>query len=296
MIDLSIILVNYNTKQLTLSALASIYNSTKNISFEVIVVDNNSSDGSVHEIVSKFPGVHVIVNDENLGFGAANNIGVRQAKGDYCLFLNTDTILLNEAIEILFHQVKNTDFDVVCGNLYDENHHPATSYSKQFPGLLFELKSFFLNVNDKFSFLNNTHNYSNKSIRIKGSLSGADFMMSRELFNRVGGFDEDFFLYYEETDLFYRMHLLGYRFGSVPNAKILHLEGASERVRRTTLERTFRSRNIFFAKHYTKFYKKLCDLLFLATCQSRITIFGLIKRDISRENWIEIKSVFKEFN
>ena len=103
MIDVSVIFVNYNTCKLTCEAIQSVYRFTKKLNIEIIVSDNNSADNSIATIKNKFPEVIIIENKQNLGFGKANNKGIEIAKGKYLFFLNTDTCLINNAIEILFN-------------------------------------------------------------------------------------------------------------------------------------------------------------------------------------------------
>lgn len=98
--DVSVIIVNYNTSDLVKNCITSIMEKTKNVSFEIIVVDNNSKDGSVETIINEFPQVRVFPLKENVGFGKANNIGVQHAKGRYVFFLNSDTVLLNASTQI----------------------------------------------------------------------------------------------------------------------------------------------------------------------------------------------------
>ena len=99
--DVSIIFVNYKTKNLTINAIKSVIEQTKEIKYEIFVVDNASNDGSIEAISKEFPNLHIIKNSENKGFGAANNLAIQEAKGKYILCLNTDTILLNNAIKIM---------------------------------------------------------------------------------------------------------------------------------------------------------------------------------------------------
>lgn len=136
MIKVSVILVSYNTRELTINAIRSVYEKTQNVTFEIILVDNDSHDNTVERVEEIFPSVICIKNKENYGFGYANNIGAKIAKGEYIFLLNTDTILINNAIKILadYLDVHSVDNNVVavCGNLYDENHNPATSYSRLF--------------------------------------------------------------------------------------------------------------------------------------------------------------------
>ena len=101
--DVSIILVNYKTKDLTINAIKSVIEKTQGINFEIFVVDNNSKDGSIEAIEKEFPNINIIKNPINAGFGAANNLAINQAKGKYILCLNTDTLLINNAIKIMYN-------------------------------------------------------------------------------------------------------------------------------------------------------------------------------------------------
>ena len=105
--DVSIIIVNYNTKKLIKNCINSIYKHTKDVDFEIIVSDNGSVDGSVEMIKSEFPNVILIENNANLGFGAANNRGLKIAKGKYIFYLNSDTVLLNNAVKYFFDYWEN---------------------------------------------------------------------------------------------------------------------------------------------------------------------------------------------
>lgn len=122
--DVSIIIVNYNTRQLLANCLASIFKETRDVSYEVIVVDNASSDGSRDFICLLYPQVIWINSGENLGFGRANNLGVKNAKGEYLFFLNSDTILLNNAIKVFWeyvHMHANDRLGVIGGWLLDRS-------------------------------------------------------------------------------------------------------------------------------------------------------------------------------
>ena len=120
--DVSIIIVNYNTQELTLQCLRSVYEKTAGISFEVIVVDNASSDDSVKQVRIEFPQVILIESPENLGFGRANNLGFENSTGDYIFLLNSDTLLINNAIEILWRFLnQNFDIAIVGGQLFEED-------------------------------------------------------------------------------------------------------------------------------------------------------------------------------
>ncbi|WOQ90036.1 glycosyltransferase family 2 protein [Vibrio cholerae] len=295
MVKVSVILVSYNTCKLTLNTISSIYKETKNLEFEIILVDNNSKDDTVKKVEENYSQVKIIKNTFNAGFGAANNIGVKYANGEYVFLLNTDTILLNNAIKVLSDYLdKNSDVVAAGGNLYNENKKPATSYSRLFPSILLEIDQLFLNFSSIFNFLNANFNYRNKPMKFKGSLSGADAMIRRNVFKYIRGFDEDFFLYYEETDLFYRMIKAGYYVASVPEAKIIHLEGASESVKSITLKRSLTSKYIYLGKHSTHLKIQFHHILFNLTARSRILLFH-IRGDVNRSRfWKSLMDIENE--
>lgn len=225
--DVSIIIVNYNTDKLLTECIHSVYLQTKEVSFEVIVVDNNSENFSSQDYTSLYKGIKVISLDSNIGFGKANNEGLKIAEGDYVFFLNSDTILLNDAVSILCNYLKEHASVGICGgNLYTKEEMPNMSYTQSFPRvidylkLLMPFKSTSLANDDIF---NNT----GRNIEIGGYISGADLMIRKELLNKYGGFDPCFFMYFEDVELCYRIKKKGFEIHSVPFAKIIHLQGAS---------------------------------------------------------------------
>lgn len=224
--DVSIIIVNYNTKELLADAIESVKTKTININFEIIVVDNASKDDSVSYIHKRFQDVKVIVSEENLGFGKANNLGAKMAKGKYLFLLNSDTLMINNAVKILFDFLENNidkQIGIVGGNLYTYNMKENFSYSTYLPTLMSHL-FYRLYISSLLS--NETFNKTGQSKKV-GQIIGADLMISKELYNKVGGFDPFYFMYVEDTDLQRRVTDLGYHIYSVPDAKIIHLQGAS---------------------------------------------------------------------
>lgn len=235
MIDVSIILVNYNTRALTIQCLHSIFKQTKDLVIEVLVVDNNSKDGTQHEIRQSFPQVILIENEENIGFGRANNVGIQYAKGKYLFFLNTDTLLLNNAIKMFFDFMEEPSLIPLGGVgsvLLDEKKNPTHS-SGPFPNKWEPIKSQLIGYFTK----------KYVSIQIKRELSrytkdmpfievdyvtGADLFVSKSLIEEFGGFDPHFFMYFEESDLQNRMHAQGYRNFIINGPEIIHYQGSSD--------------------------------------------------------------------
>lgn len=219
--DVSVILVNYNTCRLTIEAIGSVYKLTKRINFEVIVVDNNSFDDSEKEIKKNFPNVIFIKNEKNIGFGRANNIGMNIAKGKYLFLLNTDTYLLNNAIELFFdfmEKVENSDVAVVGGHLYKPNGDWSVS-SGRFPNFkLFIKGSFWRHFYKKEFYNNEVYNpipINNDHPYEVDYVSGANLFIRSEIIKRVGGFNKSFFMYFEETELTLRINKM------IPSSKIM---------------------------------------------------------------------------
>ncbi len=294
---ISIILVSYNTKELTIQTINSIYEKTTDIDFEIIVVDNNSHDNTVLDIKKTFQdNVIVIENPNNSGFGIGNNIGSEVAKGDYLFFLNTDTILLNNAVKILSDYLDtNETIGAVGGNLYTKDLKPAASINRFFPGVMSELDSFFFNFPSKIYCRKNVFfNYSESPIVFKGNISGADLMIRKELFEKIGKFDKDFFMYYEETEMLHRVCAKGYTLASLPDVKIIHLEGASEDRKEISHRRSFDSKWKYFSKVKKIRWIFLIHFLFQLTAFQRILLFSVFGNRAKADYWKTLKKVENE--
>lgn len=230
--NVSIIIVNYKTPELCINAVNSIFEKTEGISYEIVIVDNASGDGSLGKIGSVFGDkVRYIQSDTNLGFGKANNLGIKQSIGEFVFLLNSDTLLRNNAIKILYDQISSDEkIGVVGGNLFYENNLPVHSYSLKIPSLKTEkVGSLIKKVIHKLRYAKDNKNFNatGKPMCIDGFVSGADMMIRRAALEQSGLFDPDFFMYSEEVELTYRIKKCGYTVWSVPSAEITHLEHAS---------------------------------------------------------------------
>ncbi|MFK2820691.1 glycosyltransferase family 2 protein [Flavobacteriaceae sp. LMIT009] len=260
MIDVSIIFVNYNTRELTINAIKSVYDFTKTIRVEVIVVDNASLDNSVQAIRQKFSDVVLIESKENLGFGKGNNRGLEIAKGKYIFFLNTDTYLLNNAIEVLFYFMENNKNNnvAVCGAKLFKEDLSANVSAGIFPNYRLFVKGSFL----KYLYSGNYYsgverreipNEFTKPFEVD-YVSGADFFVRRSVLDRTGGFDKRFFMYAEDAELSFRIKqaLPKMKNMIVPKAKIVHISQGSSKSDSTSKKfrlRFIRSRAIFYKIH-----------------------------------------------
>lgn len=247
-LDVSIIIVNYNTKELTRNCLCSVFEQTKDIRFEVIVSDNGSSDGSVEMIREEFPQVILLENGKNLGFGRANNRGLKIARGKYVFYLNSDTVLLNNAVKLFFDYWESSPEKDRIGalgcNLVDtagnviHSYGPFPSYKREIIALLYSLAAIFFNELMQFLGFKQIHVMKkNKTERITGEvdyITGADLFVKND---RYAVFDERFFMYYEESDLEYQMYQNYKKRLLIDGPVIIHFGGASSVVKREGTER-----------------------------------------------------------
>ena len=279
--DVSIIIVNYNTTKLIEDCIQSIYEKTTKIDFEIIVVDNNSVDDSLEKLKSKFKNIKLIELNENIGFGCANNEGIKMTTGRNILFLNPDTILLNNTIRILSEFLdQNSEVGACGGNLYTKDLKPNFSYMPFFPTLLPELNLltgnliylFFVGKNYQF-------NYSEKPIEV-AYITGADMMISQKCLSVAGSFDPDFFLYYEETELSLRIKKSGYKIYSVPTAKIIHFEGGSFSYSEDSQRFSLVSRSIFMKKAKKSFiYRFVSNSIYFTIC-----LVGMLRAKVNKNS------------
>ena len=229
-IGVSIIIVNYNTTRLTYECVESILSKTS-VNFEVIVVDNDSADRSIDHIVRDIPQVNLIKQSTNLGFGKANNEGIKIARGKYVLLINSDTYLINDAIDI-FYQFMESNPEIGCcgGDLFQADGSPQVSYGN-FPSFgeavsAVGFKIFYKRYFDEH--LSSGVVNSDNRIRKVDYLCGADMFIRKSALDKVGLFDPRFFLYFEETEFSLRLHRAGFPSVIIPSAKIVHLEGGSQ--------------------------------------------------------------------
>ncbi len=248
--DLSIIIVSYNTKDITDNCLASIKKSLQGspIVYEIIVVDNVSTDGSREMLRKKYPDAVTIFNDENVGFGRANNQGIRKAKGAYILLINSDTLAIKNAIPKLYEFAKNHPKSFAGPKLLNMDRTPQTSCGP-FLTTYVVFAALFL----KGDVLGLTR-WSPNKLKIVDWVSGACMIGPKKLFMDDLLFDEQIFMYMEEIDLFMRARKKGYRTYFYPNSQVVHLGGASSSNKRTgPVLNIYRGLLFVYKKHYSGF-------------------------------------------
>jgi len=256
LIGLSILIISWNTKEFLLSCIRAVSETEGRISREIIVIDNGSQDGSVSEVKRVFPSVHVIQNEENLGFSKAVNQGLQEASGRYVLLLNPDTQVKHGAIEQLVSFMEGCpDAGVAGAQLLNDDGSKQNSIAN-FPSLTTELlnKSLLRWLFPK-KFPGKERNYP-EPVEVD-SVIGACVMVRRTALEQVGLLDEDYFLFLEETDWCYRMKRAGWKVYHVPQAEVYHFQGKSAgTARKRARVEFYRSRYHFFKKnrgHFQRF-------------------------------------------
>jgi len=248
-VDLSVIIVNWNTRELVLNCLRSLDGATENMSAEVYVVDNGSRDGSVAAVRHTFPGVVVVANERNLGFARANNKALKRARGEYVLLLNSDVLLSKDTVTALMEFMgKNALAGMAGAQLLNSDGSKQNSFDN-LPTLLSEgFNKSLLRILFPGRFP--SKRVTTSSPREVESVIGACVLVRREAIKAVGLLDEDYFFFMEETDWCYRMREKGWRVYIVPDARAVHLQGATVRgVKSRAKIEYYRSRYLFFRKH-----------------------------------------------
>jgi GT2 family glycosyltransferase len=251
----SVIVVSYNTRELTREALRSLLEQTRREPTEVLVVDNASSDGSAEMIRAEFPGLTLMALDKNIGFAAANNLAAERAGGEYLLLLNPDTVVLDRAVERLLEFARSRPEAGIWGGrtlFADRTLNPTSCWARQTPWSLF-CRASGLSTVFKGSGVFDSEGYGGwkrDSQREVDIVTGCFFLIRREMWTRLGGFDPAFFMYGEEADLCLRARKLGVRPMVTPDATIVHYGGASEKVREDKLVRLLRAKAMLIRRHW----------------------------------------------
>ena len=245
--DITIVIINWNTRDLLRDCLNSIYKTLKDITFEIIVVDNASHDDSVAMLGEEFPDVRIIVNSENRGFAAANNQAFAVMKGRYALLLNTDAVLTENAVHELFAFMENHDDTAMAGGQLLNRDGSRQNSIANFPTILTLLANTSL-LEYLFPRRFPSKRYEHKRPLKVESVIGACLVVRKKAMDEVGMFDERYFFFLEETDWAYQMRAAGWKIYHVPSACIYHLQGQS-------VGRNVRSRVEFYRSRY-KFFNK----------------------------------------
>ncbi|OGH24805.1 MAG: hypothetical protein A3B47_00200 [Candidatus Levybacteria bacterium RIFCSPLOWO2_01_FULL_39_24] len=281
MLDLSIIIVSYNAKEFLRKCIASIVKNIKNVSYEVIVVDNNSTDSSSEMVKKEFPQIKLIANKKNFGFSKANNQGIKiSEESKYILFLNPDTIVNEQSVEgmVKFMDSHSDAGASTCklvmpnGRIDDASHRgfptPWNSFC-HFSGMsrIFPKSQIFAGYNLGWMNFEKTHEID--------VLAGAFMLVRRVAGKEAKWWDEDYFFYGEDIDFCYQLKAKGWKIYYVPTFSIIHYKGVSGGIKSVSKEITtasketkemvtkwrFKAMRIFYNKHYRQKYPWIINLL-----------------------------------
>jgi N-acetylglucosaminyl-diphospho-decaprenol L-rhamnosyltransferase len=269
----SVLIVSFNTKALTLACLHSVLHETK-VNTEVIVVDNASHDGSADAIEEQYPEIKLIRSSTNTGFGPANNVAAKHSKSDYVLLLNSDTVVLDAAIDRLVAFAKVHPEAMIWGGrtlFEDRSLNPSSCWRHMSLWSLFCHATGLTSIFKKSDIFNPEAygSWPRDSQREVDFVSGCFLLTTRAMWERLEGFDERFFMYAEEADLCKRATYLGARPMVTPEATIIHYGGKSEKAREDKLIKLFAGRMTFALKHWSPLRVKCAQWLMVLHCGLR---------------------------
>ncbi len=229
--QLSIIIVNYNTKDDCLQCIRSVRDRIAGVSYEIIVCDNNSSDGSVEALREKFPGVHIVENKQNLGFGQANNIGAEHARGNILFFLNPDTEIDYGIESMCRYLMAHGETGLLGPVVVDQENKTSLFYPPVYSHLFLQITDLLVAPAARLSMTWKKFRYNRSIARretfVTGCIIGCAMMFRREAYEAINGFDGDIFMYGEEFDVCRRLRKKGYQVRILSRARIVHYGGHS---------------------------------------------------------------------
>lgn len=248
---LSIIIVNYNVAQLLRNCLLSIQKYVKDLEYEVIVIDNASTDSSWKDLITEFPEVHFIASEINGGFSKANNTAIQAAKGEYILLLNPDTELEGFYMkEVLDFSDSQPDFGCLGIRMHDADGHFLPESKRSVPDMFNSFEKLFTNFkknNSKSYYRNDLEENVIAEVEV---MTGAFLLLKKEVYEKVGGLDEAYFMYGEDIDLCYTLIRNGYKNYYYGKASLLHHKGESTIKNDVYLNRFYGAMQIFIDKYY----------------------------------------------
>jgi hypothetical protein len=274
-IKLSVIILSWNTERLLRGCLDSIFKGNETPRLEVIVVDNGSSDNSVRMVKKNFSRVKLIENKENLGFAKGNNLGIKMARGEYLMLLNSDTVVKRGVLEKLANFLdQNPAVAVVGPKLLNQDGSPQANCGR-FPHLLVALVMLFL---EHFGGSDLVRCSPDKS-KFVDWLMGAAFVARRQVFNKIGGLDEALFMYMEEVEWFYQAKKAGFKAYFLKEAEIVHLgRGSAKSGKKEPILNIYRGLVHYYRKHRSK--PELIILLLMLKLKAFLSlIIGYLKDD-----------------
>jgi len=294
----SILVISYNTQALTLAALDSVQAQTSDVNYELIVVDNASTDGSA-EALQTHPAISRFISlDENIGFGRANNLATEFATGRYVLLLNPDTVVLDGAIDRLVAFADRNKKALIWGGrtvFEDGSLNPTSVWRRMTPWTLFCRVSGLSALFPSSELFNREAlgNWSRDCVREVDTVSGCFFLMPTTVWTALGGFDPIYFMYGEEADLCLRAKRIGAKPLMTPDAEIIHFGGASEATRASKVIKLLTALATLIDRHWTTPLNTIGQYLLLAWPLSRWLALSLASHVMGRSDWQDKALVWK---
>jgi O-antigen biosynthesis protein len=289
-LDITLVIVSFNTREILLRCLGSIKKYTHKISFEVILVDNASEDRTVEAVVELFPDINVISNKHNLGFSAANNQGIIVSKGRRVAFLNPDTLLTENSFKKTIDFMEaHPEFSILGTGIVDENNQPCPIRLWEDTPQDAALK--IMGLYDPFDELKKMGAMRAKEAKV---ISGCCFIITRDLIESIGLMDENYFLYNEEDDLCRRARKAGKKICFYPETSVQHLQGQSthqERHRKKVMLESYRSNLYFYSKHYSFIWNRILRSLYKLTLLLGLlrSLFRHLKSSATADDSVSLK-------
>jgi len=274
---LSIVIINWNTRELLLDCLASVYQYPPDCDFEIYVVDNDSADGSVEAVRSRFPQADLIVNENNVGFARANNQAVQLVTGELVLLLNSDTLVKPKALTALVQFMDAHPEAGAAGSMLlnlDETLQPSCHPSPKLGRELWRLLHL-----DSFYPIGryHMHKWDKDKPREVDVVQGASMILRQDILDKIGRLDGDYFMYSEEVDLCYRLQQAGWRLYWVPQSKVIHYGGQStKQIAEEMFLQLYKGKLMYFRKHYGRNVGRQYKLILLFTSFIRLSLSPLI--------------------
>ena len=291
--DLSVIVVNWNTKKLLENCLASIFKFTKGISFEMIIVDNGSTDGSQALVKEKFPQVKLILNKSNLGFTKANNQGMKIASGQYILLLNSDTYLIENSFKKLLDKTQSIEGNLgALGPLLlneDKSVQQSVGFFPNLPQVFWWMT--FIDDLPGGQLLSPYHvdhdSFYRKDQKVDW-VTAAAILVPAKVIKRVGPFDEKIFMYGEEIEWCWRIKKAGFKVNFTPSTKIVHIgRGSSQKIPTRAFIGEYKSIIYFYRKYKSPISLQIARFLLKIGALARILIFALLRRKELTKAYVE---------
>jgi GT2 family glycosyltransferase len=273
-LDLTIIVVSYNTCRQTMECIRSVRNSTSATSYEIIVVDNASADGSVEALRAAFPDVDVIASNENLGFASASNFAAQQARGRRLLLLNPDTVVVDHAIDQLQKfALSNPNSRIWGGRTIDFGGSLTRSCAKRMT--LWNTLCYALGISLLLNHPKDLRGWKHDTVRTVDVISGCFLLIDRDLWKALHGFDPTFFMYGEDEDLCLRARQLGARPTFTPTATVIHHGAGSETDEAEKRIKLMAGEITLMKRHWSAFAAFIGRLSYLVLPHPRWIIYGV---------------------